>query len=114
LREAKALMMAYGWPGNVRELGNVIERMIVVSTADVLDVADLPSEMRALVDKSDGKAKGLIDLNRETTDLAQKQIILKALTQHDWNVTRTAKSLGITRATLQNKMKTYGIRKPLR
>jgi DNA-binding NtrC family response regulator len=113
-REAKALMMAYGWPGNVRELENVVQRMIVVSTAEILDVADLPPEMRALVDESHGKAKGLIDLSRETTDLAQKQIILEALTQQDWNVTRTAKSLGISRATLQNKMKTYGIRKPRR
>jgi len=48
---------------------------------------------------------------RAITDRAEKNIILDALTQTGWNVTRAAKSLGISRATLQSKIKTHNLRR---
>ena len=111
-REAKALMMAYKWPGNVRELENVIQRMLVVSTADVLDVADLPAEMREGSEELQGKAKDLKEIARGARGFTEKAIIVDALKQTGWNVTRAARSLGVSRATLQNKMKKYNLRTP--
>jgi len=108
------LMMAYGWPGNVRELENVMQRMMVVSTAETLDRSDLPAEICAAANGVQEKTKDLKDIARETTGHAEKNIILDALAQHGWNVTRTARSLGISRATLQNKMKAYNLRRSSR
>ncbi len=111
-REARALMMAYSWPGNVRELENVMQRMMVVSTTEILDVADLPPEMRDNAGGVENKAKDLKDIARETSGFAEKSIIVDALTHTGWNITRAARSLGISRATLQNKIKRYRLRAP--
>ncbi len=53
---------------------------------------------------------GLKDLARESAELAERNAILDALTRSGGNVTRTAKALGISRATLQKRMKAYGLR----
>jgi DNA-binding NtrC family response regulator len=106
--EASALLMAYHWPGNVRELENVIQRMLVIATKDTLDVADLPAEIRGAA--APGKAMDLKEIARETAGHAESSIILDALARSGGNVTHAAKALGISRATLQNKMKAYNLR----
>ena len=105
--EARALMMGYGWPGNVRELENIIQRMMAVSTNEILGVTDLPEEIRGMETVNQAKPKGLV---RETVGYAEKSVIRDALAQTNGNVTRAAKVLGWSRATLQNKMKRYGLR----
>ncbi len=105
--QARALMMAYGWPGNVRELENAVQRMMAVSTAEILDTPDLPEEIRGIETAQRAKPK---DLVRDTVGYAEKSMIRDALTQTNGNVTRAAKVLGWSRATLQNKMKRYGLR----
>ena len=57
-----------------------------------------------------GKTKNLKDLAREATELVEKRAILDALSKNGGNITHAAKALGISRATLQNKMKAYGLR----
>ncbi len=108
--KARALMMGYGWPGNVRELENIIQRIMALSTSEILDVPDLPEEIRGMEAGTEGKAKDLKDFARETTGHVEKSKILDALAQTNGNVTHAAKALGISRATLQNKMKLYGLR----
>ncbi len=106
--KASALLMAYHWPGNVRELENVIQRMLVVSTNDTLDINDLPLEMRGAA--APGRAMDLKEIARETSSHAESSIIQDALARCGGNVTHAAKALGISRATLQNKMKAYNLR----
>lgn len=108
--QAMALIMAYGWPGNVRELENVIQRMMVISRCDLLDVQDLPTEIRGKEMGSPARTKDLKDVARTSAGLAEKSTILDALAESHWNVTHTARSLGVSRATLQTKMKVYGLR----
>ncbi|MFQ5916739.1 MAG: sigma-54 interaction domain-containing protein [Candidatus Binatia bacterium] len=110
--QAMALLMAYDWPGNVRELENVIQRMMVVSKSEILDVQDIPAEIRGVEQGHREKAKDLKNIARETAGLAERSVILDALSQTGWNVTRAARSLGVSRATLQTKMKLYGLRGP--
>jgi transcriptional regulator with PAS, ATPase and Fis domain len=108
--DVMALLMAYSWPGNVRELENVIQRMMIISKGESFEVQDLPGELRGTESKTD--AKGLRGISRESAGLVEKQIIFEALSKSVGNVTRAAKHLGISRATLQTKMKLYGLRQP--
>ena len=108
--EAMAVLMAHDWPGNIRELENVIQRMMVVSKGDLLDLQDLPPEMRATDSPGKAKAKGLKGISRGSAELIEKRTIVDALAKTGGNVTHAAKALGISRATLQTKMKLYGLR----
>lgn len=109
--QAMSLLMAYRWPGNVRELENVIQRIIVVAKGDTLDVQDLPPE---ILGKEEPRASALDlkDIMRESAGLAEKKLILDALTKSGGNVTQAAQALGISRVTLQKKMKLYNLRDP--
>jgi DNA-binding NtrC family response regulator len=108
--EAKALMMAYPWPGNIRQLENVIQSMMAVSSGDILGVPDLPDEIRGTTSTAEIRPGGLRPSTRATVDQIEKNRILDELAANKWNVTRTARSLGISRATLQNKMKKFSLR----
>jgi len=108
--EVMALLMAHPWPGNVRELENMIQRMMVVARTDILDVYDLSPELRDAPGMPRETGRALKDLARGSAEITEKSAILDALKENQGNVTRTAKALGISRATLQNKMKHYGLR----
>ncbi len=110
--EAMALLIAYSWPGNVRELENVIQRMIVVAKGDRLEIQDIPAEIRGSELTPKERAKDLREIGRGSAEIAEKQAILDALAKTEGNVTRAARALGISRATLQNKMKLYDLRGP--
>jgi transcriptional regulator with PAS, ATPase and Fis domain len=110
--ESMASLIAYRWPGNIRELENVIQRMIVVARRPILELQDLPAEIRGGEDGPRGTAKDLKGIARGSAEIVEKEAILDALAKTGGNVTRAAQSLGISRATLQNKMKLYGLRGP--
>lgn len=103
---APAVMQAFihhTWPGNVRELENIVERMVIMSRGDAIALDDLPPAL-ANLQQEEGKTPSptsLRDVERET--------IVKTLHQTKGNRTKTAAILGITRKTLQNKIKEYGI-----
>ncbi len=109
--QAMTLLMAYRWPGNVRELENVIQRMMVVAKGDTLDVQDFPPEISGKQAPRD-RPKDMKDITRESAGLAEKNLILDALSKTGGNVTQAARSLGISRVTLQKKMKMYKLRDP--
>ncbi len=109
--QAMTLLMAYRWPGNVRELENVIQRMMVVAKGDTLDVQDFPPEISGKEVPRE-KAKDLKGITRESAGLAEKNLILDSLAKSGGNVTQAARSLGISRVTLQKKMKMYKLRDP--
>jgi DNA-binding NtrC family response regulator len=111
---AMAALMAHAWPGNVRELENTIQRMMVTARHDVLDVEDLPDEHRGAGPGPGEPPGSLKGIARESAGIVEKQAILDALAKTGGNVTRAAKALGVSRATLQNKMKAYGLRARMR
>jgi transcriptional regulator of acetoin/glycerol metabolism len=102
--------MAYSWPGNVRELENVTQRMMVVCKGETLETQDLPTEIRGTETETRDRVRDLKGISRESAGIVEKRAILDALSKAGRNVTRAAKSLGISRATLHNKMKSYGLR----
>jgi two-component system response regulator AtoC len=101
--EASRLLMKYDWPGNVRELENVIERAVVVAKGNIILPEDLPP-----LASSEGRFEPTSDMSLQ--ELERKHI-LRVLQSNDWNITKTAKKLGIDRNTLSSKIKKYQISK---
>lgn len=106
--EAMKLLLAYDWPGNVRELENCLERAAAMSSSQLLNVGDLPPQIRnsnpQVVPITAGtKAK------IQTLSELEKQAIVSALNQLDGDKLMTAKMLGIGKTTLYRKLKEYGI-----
>lgn len=113
-------LMDYDWPGNVRELINVVERALILAPDGYLTENLLP---KSLLEKNNKKENTEEKNKISETELQQihsqnfnlkeveKELILKALKMHNWNQTRTAEYLGISRKQLINKMKKYGLRK---
>jgi DNA-binding NtrC family response regulator len=102
-------LQAYRWPGNVRELENIVERLVVFDRRGTVVVEDLPSELRH-PDRPYGKVT--IHLPEEDFSLeeVERDILLAALERHNWNQTRAARYLGMTRNTLIYRMQKYNIR----
>jgi DNA-binding NtrC family response regulator len=94
------LARGYPWPGNVRELENVIQRLVVMTEEDVVDVPDLPSPMRF-------SALGQPDLTRPLVEV-EADHIRNVLASVRGNKTRAAGILGIDRKTLREKLSGMG------
>ncbi len=108
---AMSALMRYPWPGNIRELRNVIIRALSLCQHGQITVTDLPTELRQqTVAESDGTGGRLQSVVRSS----EAQTILVALGEHGWNVAKTAKLLGISRASMYEKMRRLGIRRPAR
>ncbi|MCB9745478.1 MAG: sigma-54-dependent Fis family transcriptional regulator [Alphaproteobacteria bacterium] len=112
--EALRAMQAYPWQGNIRELENLMERGVLLCEGDVIEISDLPelsgrvtAPAPALPDSEDLNLK---DYVRQHTQRLEAERIRQALAAESYNVTRAAKRLGISRKSLQTKMKEYGLR----
>lgn len=98
----------YAWPGNIRELENVIERALVLDRDGVIMLEDLPDRFRG-PERRLGNVR--IELPDEGISLeeVERQLLLAALDKHNWNQTRAAGYLGITRSTLLYRMQKFGL-----
>jgi DNA-binding NtrC family response regulator len=101
--DAMEAMLAYDWPGNVRELENAVERAYILSPTLTIGVKNLPTKLAAL---SRGGAGTFDEMNLLETE---KRLILRALTNTDWNQSRAAEVLGISRKQLRTKMKNFDL-----
>jgi Nif-specific regulatory protein len=100
--KAKRLMEAYDWPGNVRELRNCMDRAVVLGDGKIIQPEDLPYTFR--------KGGQVIPAPLETLDHMEEDHIMRVLRYTNWNKTDASKILGITRQTLDNKIKKYGVK----
>ncbi len=98
--EATDFLLKYQWPGNVRELENAIERAVILANNSYIEVADLPQENLLLAKPA---------LSTGSLREVEKQRILNTLSETSGNYSKAAKILGISRATLYNKIKSYGL-----
>ena len=101
-REALDEMMLYEWPGNVRELQNAIERAVVVGKGRKIMLHDLPIL----------QPERLSSAIRKSLNEVEKLHIIQVLRETEWNISKSAQTLGIDRSTLYNKIKRYNIQKP--
>ena len=115
---AVPLLAAYSWPGNVRELANIIERMAILATAELLTATDvarvLPADGTAptvTADSGDDAPWRDIALS-ETLDRYERELIAKALSVARGNVAEAARRLLTDRANLYRRMRRLGIDPP--
>jgi len=106
---AMKMLTRYRWPGNVRELKNLIERLIIMSPDQVITVEDLPASILSEDDRDiKENLLGYTSL-KEAREHFEHLFIVKKLSENDFNITQTAKALGLERSHLHKKIKAYNI-----
>ncbi|MDB4442387.1 sigma-54 dependent transcriptional regulator [bacterium] len=107
---ATDLLMRYDWPGNVRELENIIERAVIMSRGEMITPLEFPIDLQNLDEEL---KESRIDLTPgRSLKEVEKVMILRTLEESGGNRTHAARVLGISRRTLQLKLKEYGINPP--
>jgi DNA-binding NtrC family response regulator len=105
------LVMDYAWPGNVRQLESAIERAILLCEGDEIQTEDLPVEIR-----QQNQPSGAFDFKLPPEGISfeevEKSLIIQAMEQTNWNITRAAKMLDLSFRTLQYRLEKFGIKKP--
>jgi DNA-binding NtrC family response regulator len=126
--ETMRLLLSYPWPGNVRELSNTIERIVVLANSDRVTPELLPERVRKA---ADGKQVPKVDVERalgciqsalQTQEIhsdssevlpfeeVEKRAILGAIKKCSGDISKAARKLGLSRATLYRKLDRYGVR----
>ncbi len=112
-KEAEEMLLAYDWPGNIRELRNVIERAVILESEERINVESLPAEIR---NKPFSKPITVtptslleIEIPEEglSLDNVEKMLLEKALEKSNYNQSKAARLLGISRDSFRSKKKKY-------
>jgi transcriptional regulator with PAS, ATPase and Fis domain len=106
LPEARDLLSNYSWPGNIRELKNIIERAMILSTREKISPETLPIE---LMEHQSPSRSLPLNLNESSLEAMERRHILDVLSMVNGNKSKAARSLGISRSTLREKIKKYAI-----
>jgi two-component system nitrogen regulation response regulator GlnG len=138
LETAQSALLNYSWPGNVRELENVMRRTIVMAKGDAIRLDDLPKDLQSNtksafeIDKKNLNHSELSASNAASIDISalagtlfqwaksqpdlailpavERELVAHALRETNGNQVRASKLLGITRATLRNRIEKFGIK----
>jgi len=102
------ILGSYWWPGNIRELENLMERIVAVSDKDWITDEDLPYELH--VAQLDAEGPTTENLLERAVTTFERNFLIRALEKSGWNVTGTARTLGIPLSTLKFKMDRLEIR----
>jgi len=108
-------LLSHTWPGNVRELENTLKRGIALCSGNELTAGDIifvSSNGRHEPNTTGPPVKSL-HLKGSLMDSNQRSLILRALSDNNWNYTKTASELGIGRTTLWRKIKRYDLKREL-
>ena len=106
---ALEVLQGYDWPGNIRELRNVIERAILLETTDKIGMSSIvidPEEPRQIPHTADTASQEIKDFSLVK---AEQELIARVLQETNWQKTKAAELLGISRATLYAKVKQHNI-----
>ena len=110
--EAMKALIDCSWPGNVRELENLMERLVLVTDEVVIGLSSLPPETmvsQQMDIKSPPEGKTLKEVTLQAARQIEKQVIKRALAKAKEKRSLAAQLLGISRGTLYNKMREYGL-----
>jgi len=108
---AMDLLQSHRWKGNVRELRNTVERLIIMSPGDTVDVPDVRGVLRveagSRADQAQAEKPGTLRGFKETTERA---FLVEKLREHNWNISKTAEVIDTPRSNLYKKLEQYGIK----
>jgi two-component system nitrogen regulation response regulator NtrX len=108
-------MQRYRWKGNIRELRNTVERLIIMTAGDTIDVADLPDVVRspggglAAPKSPSGSETAKAGTLREFKDDAERAYLVAKLRENGWNISKTAEVIDTPRSNLYKKLEQYHI-----
>jgi two-component system, NtrC family, nitrogen regulation response regulator NtrX len=110
--EALAALQRGRWKGNVRELRNTIERVIIMTPGEVVSASDLPEAIRAELPAAQAPEERGEQPNtlREFKESAERAFLVQKLRENDWNISKTAETIGTPRSNLYKKLEQYNIR----
>jgi DNA-binding NtrC family response regulator len=110
-RQALHRLMQYEWPGNIRDLENAVQSAMILSQNGVIDLDQLPARIKGspMSIEAELLSQDEPNLIRKTHSTVERTLIEETLKRCDYNRTLTAEALNISRKTLFNKMKRYGI-----
>lgn len=97
--KAKNSLLKYSWPGNIRELDHTIEKAVILCNNNIISPEDLYIRSQLQTPYK----------SINTLEEIEKQAIINTLESHNWNITEVAKELAISRQSIYNKMKKYGL-----
>jgi two-component system nitrogen regulation response regulator NtrX len=109
----------YRWRGNIRELRNTVERLIIMSSGDMIDLPDLPESLRSdkaaprpAVTGAPAVSSGTADAGtlRQFKESAERAYLVEKLRENAWNISKTAEVIGTPRSNLYKKLEQYAIR----
>jgi two-component system response regulator AtoC len=103
-------LRAHHWPGNVRELRNVIERAVLLNQGGALHDEDLALGPRPALRQPAGAAAP--STSGASLEAVERQHLVQALEQAQWNVTRAARLLDVSRDTLRYRIEKHGLQRP--
>ena len=101
--DALDALVDYSWPGNVRELRNEVERLVIMVQDDVVKPHDLS------LPNANGSSRA--STLHESRAHFEREFIVSKLKENNWNISQTARLLGLERSYLYRKMKVYNIEK---
>jgi len=107
--EVRNFLRDYDWPGNIRELANTVDYAKTVCVSGVIGIEDLPDFIRKPMN-TNGTAKSASPIKMEVSEEATN--LFDALIAYSWNISATARFLGVDRTTVHRKMKRLGIVPP--
>ncbi len=114
-REALARLARYDWPGNVRELEHVVEQMVVTTMAAEIDVEDVPPHLTTVRDEPFSldfdPARPLQAITDELTERIERAYLARVLERHNGRIAPTADHCGLSRRSISEKLRRYGIQK---
>jgi DNA-binding NtrC family response regulator len=96
------------WPGNIRELRQLVERTVLLSSSDVLDVSDIKRSFE--MHPGEPAKDKLPDVGSMTLEDMDRSMVEKAMAHYNNNVGQVAESLGISRAALYRRLEKFGIK----
>lgn len=111
--EAKKMILEYGWPGNVRQLESAIERALLLAEGDEITAEDLPVEIRSAA-QAEGSGGFKLPPEGISFEDLERSLIVQAMEQTGWNITRAAKLLGLSFRTMQYRLDKFGLKRPNR
>ena len=110
---AMEALQRHRWKGNIRELRNTVERSLIMTAGDAIDVADLPEAVR--VDPRPAPPDNGVDASvsaatlREFKESAERMFLVQKLRESGWNISKTAEVIGTPRSNLYKKLEFYKI-----
>ncbi|MCX7793016.1 MAG: sigma-54 dependent transcriptional regulator [Thermodesulfovibrionales bacterium] len=102
-------LLDYNWPGNVRELKNLIERLFILSSGEIITEEDIRASMGTIQTPNIQSYLRFRTL-KEARDAFERDFILRKLEENNWNISKTAEAINLERTALYRKMKLLGLK----